>query len=1400
MEELWNALRHADQASLASSILRHGVRSISDLSLKADTLIQAGVSSWRIEAVLASSNTQVVTFRPPDRPDLPVPFQGKRANLAAALEAALPNQRQKSLDLLDQDILARSTTPSQEARVRTFLAICKAWDLEPWPLSHQNLRAFAASLKAGGYRSAAVYFQAVCSHQQRVLHSPVDQMLRHTIRDCLRSILRGLGAQKLKDSFNGLKLADVPVSNDDSAFDLTNISHARDMAVIGLWYMLRESEMASAKLSHLSLHEGEIRLLIPIHKTDCPQVILLSVFDGIGTAALALKQLIGAPAAFFAWEIDPECILVTKARHPDVRHRGDFREDSPDKVVAAIRQVEGYGDMVIILTSAPPCPDFSQIRPEALGRLGPEGQKFTEFCKWAKELEGSLPNHTFLYLVENVILQDKGETDFFSDALQCRPIIADAADFGIISRPRLWWTRIDWHKLVFHPDSNQPLRWSKQRKLFRLHLDLPLHSPDDLDMDGLTLDPKVTSGVQLVPCLTTPAPSDAGRSAPKRMKGHLDPICKSRWLEDGRTFAPWQYADVALVHSPDGTATVPSPEIKEQFQMLPKGYTDVQGLEPRSRHRLLANGWHLGVAQFLFKLVLIAHCMGSGAHHIASPPSTSTIQWMAQQMHILPAHIGPGHSSLSPSCIPPAGDRWSHWHSSFGAQHPVARDPVVSPGFAQCLDFQDRWRHDLPRIRGLICEEVKNLIEDQQEDTQTWWKQLPPHIQQVYWHPDSRTITQIPILLSLLQQFGFPGWEELSEDLTHGFSIIGSLHRGSGWTSRSDDKYAYPLSLDRYKHLNRQYVLGRLRCPRVDPHHAGMLTELEEELRLGRMSGPFAAPSWWPCAAVPLPDHPLQPLQDEDISAAFCFSVCQSDKVRRCEDFRRSFLNQTVHVTDAPHHDDVGTFVHLIHEHAVRGLSAQVWAQDLDGAYRQFPLRDVATAYCILQLPQGPLLLRHHSLSFGAVASVWAFNRCADSLCFLARRLLQVCVGHFVDDFIGVESADMATSGFDTFSTLFRLLALNMKERKALPPSSSQKILGVQVTVRDHDVIIQPHAPRVQKLLTMMKEILTANQMSALEAQRLAGKMQFLASSLFGQLGRSALHPLYSRAHGLGSPTVDDSLNDTLRCSLHTLISLLQELKPRSVPLMCRTRPAVLYTDAFFQQGDRQISAGHAPIEGSWPRTRCHQFVNGWGFVCHLPHGEILFAAGRVPARVLKAFCTRRAFIYFLEVAAQLFALLALKDAWPCLIVAFIDNTAGLAGLLKGFGRDQCVNNLLAVIWRLISHYSWHLHFEWVSSTNNMSDLVSRFDFSDMHRLDAHEVHCDLTDLFEILIHVAHDSSYAHGRALNDILELHISSYTSFCPVRAVQHAGRLDISGCLDPCDVNANKAKRSSSSHCAD
>ena len=271
LEELWTALRRAGQETIAPTLVRNGVRSLNQLALSFDTLTAAGLKRWQLEAVLASvdgQSSQEATASSARRGDLPNPVQGKRANIQAAMEAAQPNNRRRSLELLDQDVLAKSTNPANEARVRTYMALMRCWELPAFPLDSNNVRAFGASLKAGAYKSSAVYYSAICAHQQRVLKTAVPPIVKLGIRDCIRSIQRGLGTSQLKDSFNALLVGDIKTSNDESAFDLSKLGHARDMVVIGLWYMLREAEMAAATCADIQLEGREVHFTLPMHKTD----------------------------------------------------------------------------------------------------------------------------------------------------------------------------------------------------------------------------------------------------------------------------------------------------------------------------------------------------------------------------------------------------------------------------------------------------------------------------------------------------------------------------------------------------------------------------------------------------------------------------------------------------------------------------------------------------------------------------------------------------------------------------------------------------------------------------------------------------------------------------------------------------------------------------------------------------------------------------------------------------------------------------------------------------------------------------------------------------------------------------------------------------------------------------
>eukprot|EP00435_Cladocopium_sp_Y103_P013637 s2457_g3.t1 len=1080
------------------------------------------------------------------------------------------------------------------------------------------------------------------------------------------------------------------------------------------------------------------------------KVILLSCFDGIGSAAHIVQELTQGISLHVAWETDPECIAVTNRHFPETQHRGDFMSDDPKSVAKLIIDHDPQGLKLVLFVSAPPCPDFSRIKDEPPGSSGTEGQKFTAYCGFVNQVEMQIPHKRVGHLTENVIME-KGEADFFSSRLDCNAVASDAADFGLINRPRLWWTRVDWSKIRVSPITGRQLRWSKTQKFHRIHYDGPMQEATDLDLGDLQLYHKVASHESRMPCFTTPAPTEAGRPPPKKLKGKLHPEQKARWLNDQRTFAPWQYAEEALLHGADGAMQVPPPSAKEQLHQLPADYTWASGVSDRARHRMVANGWHIGSAKFMMMLVIQMALLTATAEP-QPPPCRTALQQMLSIVGCMKPSIGPGHWSREPVCVPRATTMWEHWELSKSSQHPLLCQPQVEPGLRQCLEVQEMIGGSLPRMRAEIIAEVNQMAEERMASTRAWWTTLPPHIAQVYYDQEHEQISQIPLLLELLEMTGMPGLQHLSEDLQKGFVVLGKLHPGAGWLPRADQKYEHPVTAEALKQNNRHYATARLRSQRVDPEWKTMQEELRSELRKGRMSGPYSAPDWWPTQAVSIDDRPLTPLENQDICISFCFSVRQADKVRRCEDFRRSGHNSTVVAHDVPHHHDIKVFTDLALAASSSSSNTKIWAQDLNGAYRQFPVRDPDDCFCVLITPGGPVLLRHHALMFGAASSVWNFNRAADAITFLSRRLLATTVGHYVDDFIGIEAADTVCSGFDGFAELSKIMGLRMKEAKALPPQGEQKVLGINMAIHPEGVELAPHPRRCQKVLQTISQALSNNHLSADEAHRLAGKLVFLTSTLFGQLGRAALQPLYARAHGHQPATTGHHLNWPLRSALRTLQGLLHDVQPRFIPRAIKQPAIVIYTDAYFVMDGKHISVGSDQIPSQWSTSKCPNYENGWGYVIHY-ESQTHFAAGRVPSSLLWKFCTRKAYIYFLEVLAQLIAFLSCTGLPSKLLTSFIDNTAGFFALRKGYCKDQAICNMIALCWRVIAALGWHVHLEWVASGLNVSDQVSRHNFEDMDKLGAIPDRPHEEQIYKILTRVADDPDYTHGPVLDDLLQ-----------------------------------------------
>ena len=131
------------------------------------------------------------------------------------------------------------------------------------------------------------------------------------------------------------------------------------------------------------------------------------------------------------------------------------------------------------------------------------------------------------------------------------PIVVDAADGQVTSRPRLWWLDADWKHVSHQLTRSTPftLHWTLQDGYHRLHNPIATTIQPSIHVKDWET-PAVLCNKQLFHCLTTQAPTDLGRPPPAHAQA--DEATWERWQQDNRQFPPWQYQPQFLTRPHEG--------------------------------------------------------------------------------------------------------------------------------------------------------------------------------------------------------------------------------------------------------------------------------------------------------------------------------------------------------------------------------------------------------------------------------------------------------------------------------------------------------------------------------------------------------------------------------------------------------------------------------------------------------------------------------------------------------------------------------------------------------------------------------------------------------------------------------------------------------------------------------
>ncbi|KAG2461829.1 DNM3A methyltransferase, partial [Polypterus senegalus] len=170
---------------------------------------------------------------------------------------------------------------------------------------------------------------------------------------------------------------------------------------------------------------------------------VLSLFDGIATGYLVLKDLGIKVDHYIASEVCEDSIAVGA-----VRHEGR---------ITYVHDVEEWGPFDLVIGGSP-CNDLSIVNPARKGLYEGTGRLFFEFYRLlsaAKPKEGE--DRPFFWMFENVVAMGVNDKRDISRFLECNPVMIDAIEVSAAHRARYFWGNL--------PGMNRPLCASGMDKL-----------------------------------------------------------------------------------------------------------------------------------------------------------------------------------------------------------------------------------------------------------------------------------------------------------------------------------------------------------------------------------------------------------------------------------------------------------------------------------------------------------------------------------------------------------------------------------------------------------------------------------------------------------------------------------------------------------------------------------------------------------------------------------------------------------------------------------------------------------------------------------------------------------------------------------------------------------------------
>ncbi|XP_016889228.1 DNA (cytosine-5)-methyltransferase 3A-like isoform X9 [Cynoglossus semilaevis] len=220
--------------------------------------------------------------------------------------------------------------------------------------------------------------------------------------------------------------------------------------------LLRRRDDWPCRLQHFfaNNHEQEFeppKLYVPVAAEKRQPIRVLSLFDGIATGLLVLKDLGIQVDKYVASEVCEDSITVGMVRHQGrIMYVGDVRN-------VTHKHIEEWGPFDLVIGGSP-CNDLSIVNPARKGLFEGTGRLFFEFYRLLHEARPKPGDERpFFWLFENVVAMGVSDKRDISRFLECNPVMIDAKEVSAAHRARYFWGNLPGMSRPLTPMANDRL-------------------------------------------------------------------------------------------------------------------------------------------------------------------------------------------------------------------------------------------------------------------------------------------------------------------------------------------------------------------------------------------------------------------------------------------------------------------------------------------------------------------------------------------------------------------------------------------------------------------------------------------------------------------------------------------------------------------------------------------------------------------------------------------------------------------------------------------------------------------------------------------------------------------------------------------------------------------------------